>query len=113
MNSHARQHHLGKAEKAAVLARLHAPGDPPGTWTYIATRDAEILAAQFTMAETLPWDTLPGTRKLIGDRFKYRDPAKRRHAFTFIGTSEGRAWVTWHLPCDPPPVPSGTAKAGT
>lgn len=104
-----RPRHPSKAEKAAVLARLHAPGDPPGAWTYIATRDAETLARQFTMAEALPWDTLPGVRKLIGDRFKHQDPAHHRTSFTFIGTAEERAWVTWHLPCDPPPVPAGTA----
>jgi hypothetical protein len=100
--------YLSKAEQALTLIRVRSDSADPVCYTYVAVRSPQALdltadaVTRFGDAETLPWETLPGTRKLVARDFIGR-PSR---AVCILGTTEGRAWATWHLPVNPPPVPA-------
>jgi hypothetical protein len=96
------------AEQSITLIRIRSDSAEPACYTYAAVRSPEALdltaaaIAKFGDAETLQWEVLPGCRRLVAREFAGR-PAR---AVCIIGTTEGRAWATWHLPAEPPPVPA-------
>lgn len=93
---------------AVTLICFRADDADPSIRTYAAVRSAEALAlvansiADLGDAETLPWDTLPGIKKLAAAEVGARPP----RSVAILGTTEGRAWATWHLPTEPRPVPA-------
>lgn len=93
---------------AVTLICFRADDADPGVRTYVAVRSDEALAlvaegiANPGDAEMLPWDMLPGVKKLAAAEVGSR-PLR---SVAILGTTESRAWATWHPPVPPPPVPA-------
>jgi hypothetical protein len=93
---------------AITLICFRADKDDLSIRTYAAVRSSEagaLLAdaiSDLGDAETLPWETLPGVKRLAAAEVGARPP----RSVAILGTTEGRAWATWHLPVEPPPVPA-------
>lgn len=92
---------------AVALIRVRAGEFASDVSTYAAVRSAEIAASfkdGFEIGDVarLPWAVLPGIRALAAAELRNQPP----RAVAILGTTEGRAWATWHLPVEPPPVPA-------
>ena len=93
---------------AVTLICFRADDADPSVRTYVAVRASEALALVANGiggvgdAETVPWGTLPGIKPLAAAEVGTR-PAR---SVAILGTTEGQAWATWHLPVEPPPVPA-------
>jgi hypothetical protein len=86
-----------------------------GAATYVAvhTSDALEICAQIPAAtgdpglvdvQTMPWDTLPGAKRLAVAAMDRQPP----RSVIFLGTTVDQEWTSWYLPCPPPPAPALT-----
>ena len=100
-----RQRHLSTVEKALTLIRIRSEA---AICTYLAIKSADTsglvadAAREFDGAEALPRGVLPGIRTLAARELG----AAPVRAIAILGITEGRAWATWHLPVEPPQVPT-------
>lgn len=105
----ARRAHRCSSKTAVALIGVRAILGEPGTRTYVAVAAAHSANLALALGdgelpwgtEELPWSTLPGIRQ-----FAIAALSAQSSRSVILGTAEGHAWVTWHLPVEPPPLPA-------